>query len=114
MSKSGSQLEPFLEMLSAERGAAANTLHAYRRDLEDFLNMVNSRGRDELRADDTDIISYLEAMAERGLAASSRARKLSALRQFFRFLYAEGIRGDDPAASIDSPKRGRRLPKVLS
>ena len=114
MRKSGSQLEPFLEMLSAERGAAPNTLEAYRRDLEDFLNLVKSRGRDAICADGGDIVSYLEAMAQRGLAASSRARKLSAVRQFFRFLYSEGIRRDDPAASIDSPRPGRPLPKVLS
>ncbi len=108
------QIEQFLEMLSAERGAAANTLYAYRRDLEDFLSTVTARGRDALSAGPDDITSYLEVMAKRGLAASSRARKLSALRQFFRFLYAEGIRGDDPAVSIDSPKPGRPLPKVLS
>lgn len=114
MRKSGSQLEPFLEMLSAERGAARNTLEAYRRDLEDFLKLAGSRGRDALSAESGDIVAYLEAMEQRGLAASSRARKLSALRQFFRFLYAEGLRGDDPAASIDSPRPGRSLPKVLS
>ena len=114
MRKSGPQLEPFLEMLSAERGAAPNTLEAYRRDLRDFLKLAESRGRDALRADSGDIVAYLEAMARRGLAASSRARKLSALRQFFRFLYAEGLRGDDPAASIDSPRPGRALPKVMS
>ena len=114
MSISCSQLEQFLEMLSAERGAAANTLSAYRRDLEDFLSMVKARNRDALSAGPDDITTYLAAMAKRGLAASSRARKLSALRQFFRFLYAEGLRGDDPAASIESPKPGRPLPKVLS
>ncbi len=114
MREPGSQLEPFLEMLSAERGAARNTLEAYRRDLEDFLKLVRSRGRDALCADGGDIVAYLEELARRGLAASSRARKLSAIRQFFRFLFAEGLRGDDPAASIDSPKPGRPLPKVLS
>jgi integrase/recombinase XerD len=114
MSISCPQIDQFLEMLSAERGAAANTLSAYRRDLEDFLSMVKAQGRDALSAGPDDITSYLAAMAKRGLASSSRARKLSALRQFFRFLYAEGLRGDDPAASIDSPKQGRPLPKVLS
>lgn len=109
-----SQIEQFLEMLSAERGAAANTLAAYKRDLEDFLSMAKARGHDALSVTPDDITTYLEAMAKRGLAASSRARKLSALRQFFRFLYAEGVRSDDPAASIDSPKPGRPLPKVLS
>ena len=122
MSKSGSQLsggnmrhlDAFLEMLSAERAAAPNTLDAYRRDLEDFLNMVKARGRDAASAGTDDITSYLQEIAQRGLAASSRARKLSALRQFFRFLYAEGLRGDDPSASIESPKPARPLPKILS
>lgn len=107
-------LEQFLEMLSAERAAAPNTLDAYRRDLEDFLSVVKERGRDASSAATSDIAAYLEGLAERGLAASSRARKLSAVRQFFRFLYTEGIRGDDPAAAIENPKPSRPLPKVLS
>ena len=114
MSVSSTHIDQFLEMLSAERGAAANTLAAYQRDLDDFLGVAKARGRDALSAGPDDITSYLEAMAKRGLAASSRARKLSALRQFFRFLYAEGLRSDDPAASIESPKPGRPLPKILS
>lgn len=107
-------LDSFLEMLSAERGAATNTLDAYRRDLEDFLNVVKARRRDALSVTPNDITSYLQTISERGLAASSRARKLSALRQFFRFLYGEGMRSDDPAASIESPKPAKSLPKVLS
>lgn len=122
MSKSGFQLsgssarhlDMFLEMLSAERGAAPNTLEAYRRDLEDFLNVVKARGCDSSSAAAGDIVSYLQTLAARGLAASSRARKLSALRQFYRFLYGEGIRSDDPAASIESPRPAKPLPKVLS
>lgn len=114
MSVSSTHIDQFLEMLSAERGAAANTLAAYQRDLDDFLGVAKARGRDALSAGPDDITSYLEAMAKRGLAASSRARKLSALRQFFRFLYAEGLRSDDPAVSIESPKPGRPLPKILS
>jgi integrase/recombinase XerD len=107
-------LDSFLEMLSAERGAATNTLDAYRRDLEDFLNVVKARRRDALSVTPDDITSYLQTISERGLAASSRARKLSALRQFFRFLYGDGMRSDDPAASIESPKAAKPLPKVLS
>ena len=121
MSKSGTQpgagshhLDLFLEMLSAERGASPNTLEAYRRDLQDFLNVVKKRRRDALSAARGDIVSYLQTMAVRGLKASTRARKLSSLRQFFRFLYGEGIRSDDPAATIESPKPAKPLPKVLS
>ena len=101
-------------MLSAERGAAKNTLSAYRRDLEDFLAQIFNRGRDAGTASSEDILSYLQLLSKRGLAASSRARKLSALRQFFRFLYTEGLRNDDPAASLESPKPDRPLPKILS
>lgn len=107
-------LDAFLEMLSAERGAANNTLSAYKRDLEDFLGQLIRRGRDPDTASSEDILSYLQLLSKRGLAASSRARKLSALRQFFRFLYSEGLRHDDPAASIESPKPARPLPKILS
>jgi integrase/recombinase XerD len=97
-------------MLAAERGAAANTLAAYRRDLEDFRQVaggVAGASADDLR-------SYLHALSGRGLAASSQARRLSALRQFFRFLVAEGHRADDPTATAERPKPRRHLPKVLS
>ena len=110
----GGELDLFLEMLSAERGAAANTLAAYRRDLEEFLLHLRARRATCRTATADHIRAYLEAAARRGLAASSRARKLSAVRQFFRFLYVEGLRGDDPAAVIEGPKRPQPLPKILS
>lgn len=111
---SARHLEAFLEMLSAERGAARNTLEAYRRDLGDFLNTLSARRRDALSAQTRDITDYLDLIAKRKLAPASRARRLSAIRQFFRFLYAEGLRPDEPAAAIESPKRNRPLPKILS
>ena len=105
-------LDGFLEMLSAERGAAANTLEAYKRDLGDFLSALQKTGRDAGSATSDDILSYLQTLSARGLAASSQARKLSALRQFFRFLYAEGLRNDDPGGidreSETGPRRCRR------
>ncbi|MGD9867294.1 MAG: site-specific tyrosine recombinase XerD [Hyphomicrobiales bacterium] len=104
----------FLEMLSAERGAAPNTLEAYARDLADFLAFLSRRRRSASNARGEDISDYLETLTSAGLASSSRARRLSALRQFYRFLYAEEYRKDDPAASIEGPKRSRPLPKVLS
>lgn len=110
---SARHLEAFLEMLSAERGAARNTLEAYRRDLGDFLNALSARRRDALSAQTRDITDYLDLIAKRNLATASRARRLSAIRQFFRFLYAEGLRPDEPAAAIESPKRNRPLPKIL-
>ncbi|MBN8956959.1 MAG: site-specific tyrosine recombinase XerD [Rhizobiales bacterium] len=104
----------FLDMLAAERGAALNTLAAYRRDLDDFDAHVTDGGGAVATATTDDLRGYLAALARRGFTASSVARRLSALRQFYRFLYAEGHRKDDPAAAIEGPKRGRSLPKVLT
>ena len=101
-------------MLSAERGAAANMLAAYRRDLEDFSADLAKAGVAIAAADSEALRAHLQRLSKRGLAASSVARRLSAIRQLYRFLYGEGHRGDDPAAVIEGPKRGRALPKVLS
>lgn len=108
-------IDAFLEMMSAERGAAQNTLASYRRDLEDAARFVRGRTGGGLKdARSEDVAAYLRAMASDGFAASSQARRLSALRQFFRFLYAEGVRGDDPTGVIAPPKKRRALPKHLS
>ena len=104
----------FLDMLAAERGASANTLAAYVRDLDGLLAHLKSRGRDLLNATTDDLRGHLASLSESGFKASSVARHLSAMRQLFKFLYAEGHRGDDPAAVLEGPKRGRALPKVLS
>ncbi|GIL00396.1 MAG: tyrosine recombinase XerD [Alphaproteobacteria bacterium] len=107
-------VESFLEMMSAERGAAANTLAAYRRDLGDYGAFLAAIGRDFLTAATDDIRRHLAALAADRLAASSQARHLSAMRQFHRFLYAEGLRGDDPTAPLSAPRRRRPLPRVMS
>src|SRR4051812_23421509 len=107
-------LELFLDMLSAERGAAENTLAAYRRDLEALAAALSKRGKTLANATPDDLRAYLTALAKRQLAASSQARALSAMRQLFRFLYAEGHRAEDPAASLQGPKRSRPLPKTIS
>lgn len=107
-------IELFLDMLAAERGAAANTLEAYRRDLDDLAEFLNGSGGAIKTATSHDLRAYLTALARRGLAPASAARRLSALRQLYRFLYAEGHRGDDPAAALAGPKRSRPLPKVLT
>jgi integrase/recombinase XerD len=104
----------FLDMLAAERGAARNTLDAYARDLGDYVLGLARRGREPLTATIQDIRDYLSSLAEAGLKPSSSARKLSAIRQFHRFLAAEERRADDPAALLEGPRQGRRLPKVLS
>ncbi|TIM24905.1 MAG: recombinase XerD, partial [Mesorhizobium sp.] len=108
---SAARIEAFLEMMSAERGAAENTLSSYRRDLEDASAEI---GGGLAGAAAADIRAYLDDIAARGFAATSQARKLSAIRQFFKFLYAEGLRGDDPTGTLDSPKKGRPLPKTMS
>jgi len=107
-------IDLYLDMLAAERGAAANTLEAYRRDLADFSADLRQQGGAIATAANDDIRGYLGRLSARGFAASSVARRLSAIRQLYRFLYAEGNRKDDPAAAIEGPKRGRPLPKVLS
>jgi len=104
----------FLDMVAAERGGAANTLEAYSRDLDDLSAYLATRDRTISSAATADLRDYLAALADRGFAASSVARRLSAIRQLYRFLLAEGHRSDDPAAIIEGPKRGRPLPKVLS
>jgi integrase/recombinase XerD len=107
-------IELFLDMLAAERGAARNTLVAYARDLADFTAQLAAAGRTVARASTDDLRVYLGSLDNRSFAPSSVARRLSAIRQLYRFLYAEGHRADDPSAVIEGPKRGRALPKVLS
>ncbi|HEV7436780.1 MAG TPA: site-specific tyrosine recombinase XerD [Pseudorhizobium sp.] len=107
-------IEAFLEMMSAERGAAANTLASYQRDLDHLHEFLAGRKRLHLEADATDLRAYLSELAQGGFAASSQARRLSAMRQFYKFLYAEGLRADDPSAILDSPTKTRVLPKTMS
>ena len=104
----------FLEMMSAERGAAKNTVEAYRRDLADYSGFVSGRQQTLLTVDRTTITAYLDSLKAQGLSASSSARRLSAIRQFHRFLCADNLRGDDPTRIVASPKSRRPLPKVLS
>ena len=103
-------VEAFLEMLMAERGASLNTRIAYENDLRHFAKATK---RDIASAEGRDVRAYIERLARDGFDASTAARRLSTLRQFFRFLLSENVRADDPSATVDAPKRGRRLPKVL-
>ena len=112
--RGGHHVEAFLEMMSAERGAAANTLAAYRRDLDDYLGFLSGRGSGLEDGDAGAIRAYLNHLDDRGLAASSVARRLSAIRQMHRFLVSEGARADDPTGIIDGPRRPARLPTVMS
>jgi len=107
-------LDLFLDMLAAERGAAVNTLAAYRRDLDDFAADLAAAGKSVAQADSDDIRAHLGRLTRRGFKPSSLARRLSAVRQLFRFLHAEGHRRDNPAAVLEGPKRGQTIPKILS
>src|SRR6266481_5280766 len=104
----------FLDMLAAEQGAGPNTLDAYRRDLTDFAEFLTRSGFGFAGAQTQSLRDYLADLDTRGFKSSSVARRLSAMRHLFRFLLNERIRGDDPAAILSGPKRGRGLPKVLS
>lgn len=114
MDRSAIEIERFLEAMAVEAGAAHNTLAAYRRDLEAFARFVRVRGGRLDTASADDVSAHLADLADRGFAASSQARHLSAIRRFFRFLHTEGDREDDPAGKIARPKRARPLPKILS
>jgi integrase/recombinase XerD len=115
MSSSSAHLvDGFLEMMSAERGAAANTIAAYGRDLGDYVGFLAEQGSSPLAAGREEVVTYLARLEVQGLSAASSARRLSALRQFHRFLCADGVRADDPTRIVASPKARRPLPKVLS
>ena len=105
-------VEAFLEMLAAERGAARLTLESYRRDLGDFASFLGATAPGA--AQSNDVRAYLAHLDARGLSAATAARRFSCLRQFFRFLFADGVRADDPTASLLGARRRRPLPKVLS
>jgi integrase/recombinase XerD len=104
----------YLDMLAAERGAGKNTLAAYGRDLADFAEHLAGAGRSIATASTEDLRAYLGDLARRGMTPATVARRLSAIRQLYRFLYAEGQRKDDPAAVLEGPKRVRALPKTLT
>jgi integrase/recombinase XerD len=104
----------FLDMLASERGASDNTLSAYRSDLEDAGAVLAKAGLDLVSVDTEALRDFLQTLQKRQVSAATTARKTSALRQFYRFLYGEGLRADDPAGRLKSPRQGRPLPKVLS
>jgi integrase/recombinase XerD len=107
-------LAAFLDMLTAERGASPNTIEAYRGDLEGFLDYLSDGSVAPLAAGTQNIQSYIAAMANAGQAPTSRSRRLSAIKQYYRFLFAEGLIEADPTSGLQGPKKQRSLPKVLS
>jgi len=111
---SGAWTEAFLEMMAVERAAARNTLVAYEKDLTEASGFLASRGRSLADASAEDIEAWFADQGAKGAAASTAARRRSAVRQFYRFALGEGWRTDDPSRRVDAPKQGRPLPKVLS
>jgi integrase/recombinase XerD len=107
-------LESFLDMMSAERGASQNTIAAYRRDILDFAQSAARSKLDLKTAGREQVQAYLTDLSSAALKASSQARKLSALRGFYAFLYSEGVRRDDPCGAVEAPRLSRPLPKILS
>ncbi len=112
--RSADVIDLFLDMIAAERGAARNTIEAYRRDLADYTGFLHGRGANAAKADTATIRLYLSDLQARGFEPSSSARRLSSIRQFHRFLVAENLRGDDPTAILEGPRRAPAAPKVLS
>ncbi|MDD7909331.1 MULTISPECIES: site-specific tyrosine recombinase XerD [Pseudovibrio] len=108
------EVEAFFEMLAVERDSAFNTLESYRTDLEDYDAYMVREKRELIHATTEDVRGYLIELSDRGFAASSQARRLSALRQFYQFCYAEGWRQDDPTRTVATPKKALTLPNVLS
>lgn len=104
----------FLEAIAAERGAAANTLAAYERDLDHVQSWLIDQGRSFAKADRDDIEAYLIHCEAQGLARATRARRLSAIKQIYLFAFEEGYREDNPAVQIAGPGRDKKLPKTLS
>lgn len=106
--------DAFLDMLEAERGASVNTIDAYRRDIDDLIRHLDGGGVEAMTAVRADLSAFAVAMGAAGLAPATRARKLSAARQFFKFLVADGHIEDDPAVGLKAPKAHRGLPGTLS
>lgn len=107
-------ISTFLEAQAAELGAARNTRLAYGRDLKDFADWLGRRSGDFATATRADVENYLIQCDAQGLARATRARRLSAIRQLYRFAHEEGWREDNPAIRISGPSGAKRLPKTLS
>ncbi len=114
LTEDGRLIALFLDMMTVDRAAAANTLKNYGRDLERFSAFVATRKESLITAGADDISAWLETIEAEGLAASTAALKCSALRQFYAFLYEESRRADNPATAVDRPKTRRPLPKILT
>jgi len=107
-------IEAFLEMMTAERGAARNTILSYARDLEEAAAYLKARKTSFEKADKDQLAAYAAQLSKAGLSPRTVARRISSLRQFYHFLFSENRRKDNPATMLDSPKQPRKLPKSLT
>ena len=107
-------IEQFIEMMVAERGASANTVDAYQRDLSDFFAFITKKKLALAEVERAHIEQFLSSLSRSGIAARTVARKLSSLRQFFAFLYNEKILTQNPTTTVETPRMGRSLPQTLN
>lgn len=107
-------IESFLSVIVAERGASPRTVQAYEHDLKDLTAFLKTRGKNLDTAQSVDLEQYMHAVVADGLSPKTQARRASAMREFYRFMYTEGYREDNPTDVLDSPKTGKPLPKYLS
>ena len=108
------QIEAFLEMMVAERGASANTIQAYQRDLTDLNGFLSAKSISLQKAKLPDLENYLHSVAKQMMSPKTQARRLSAIHEFYRFLYSEDIIKKNPADYLQAPKTGKSLPKYLT
>ncbi len=108
------RIDAFLEMMVAERGSSLRTIEAYRRDLADVQGFLQAKGVDIVKAKSPDLVDYMRSVAAQSLSPKTQARRLSAIHEFYRFLYSEDIIKKSPADYLQSPKIGKSLPKYLT
>ena len=112
--RSSRHITSFLQMMSVERGSTSNTLDSYRQDLENLEAFLTRKSKRLETATTEDLRTFIKKLLDSGYAPRTSARRLSAIKQFYKYLYGDRIRNDNPAASLDSPKIGRSLPKYLT
>lgn len=107
-------IEQFLDAIAAEKGAANNTLEAYRHDLQDISAFLNTKKTNIESASSDDLHAYMQHVFKKGFSGKTSARRLSTIRQVYKFMSLEGMRKDNPALKLDTPRQAKTLPKYLS
>jgi len=106
-------VKSYISYLAGARGFSLNTIDAYEGDIKQFTGFVASRGRKIKQIDRPDITAFIQYISKLGVATTTLARKISSLKNFFKFLIEEGLIKEDPTLAIESPRIVRRLPSVL-